>query len=471
MRQMIEGASEKMNLRQKGPHVNSSLSRPGVPGTLLARLINTPDLARTVRGLPAQAFSKLVQHVGLEDAGEIIALATTDQLEAAFDEDLFVNTKPGERETFDSARFVLWLEILLEAGDDITAKRVTELSEDFVVQALSGIVLVLDYDALLARVRDGGEEADYIDKSIENSLYGELYGYLLISRKHEGWDAVLALILAVDRDHRRFLERILNRCANLASGYLDNLEELSAVISAEDSLAEDVEAERENRRGKQGYVEPQAARNFLYLARQPLTSDIASDERDPVSRDYFRNLERPSAEESCADTDSQNLVGLLSSMDVGSFSLPALPPGVSDENGRSDGTTPIVEAMRLLHDREPALFNERMEELEYLANVLMSGAGTADRRFRPVDAAEAVFATVGLGAELEAHDRGTANHRDTVRATPTELCHVLRSCPVDLLFRRASRTLVERNTEAASIGFLRSHEELEKLLEQLGDTL
>jgi hypothetical protein len=451
--------------------VNSSPFRPGVPGTLLARLINTPDVAKTVRSLPAQAFSALVQHVGLEDAGEIIALATNDQLVAAFDEDLFANTKPGERETFDSARFVVWLEVLLEAGDEITAKRVTELSEDFVVQALSGIVLVLDYEALLARAREGGEEADYIDKAIENSLYGELYGYLLISRKHEGWDAALALILALDRDHRSFLVRILDRCANIASGYIDNLDELSAVISAEDSLAEDVEAERENRRGRQGYVEPQAARNFLYLAQQPMTSEIDPDERDPVTREYFRNLERPSAAESSAATDLHALVGLPGTMDVGGFSLTALPPGVGDETNRSDETTPLVESMRLLNDLEPTAFNERIEELEFLANVLMSGAGTADRRFRPVEAAEAVFATVGLGAELEARERGSAGHRDIGRATPTELCRVLRSCPADLLFRRASRALVGRNTEASSIGFLRSHEELDKVLAQLGEEI
>ena len=83
-----------------------NLLRLPTPTTLLARLIGSPDLARTVRALPLGTFAALVRHVGVEDAGEIVALATTDQLVAAFDEDLFVNTRPGERETFDPRRFV-----------------------------------------------------------------------------------------------------------------------------------------------------------------------------------------------------------------------------------------------------------------------------------------------------------------------------------------------------------------------------
>lgn len=71
--------------------------------SLLSRLIATPDLVRAVQALPGPTFSALVRRIGVEDAGELLALASNEQLVDAFDEDLFRNDRPGERETFDAA--------------------------------------------------------------------------------------------------------------------------------------------------------------------------------------------------------------------------------------------------------------------------------------------------------------------------------------------------------------------------------
>src|SRR5690606_38417850 len=69
-------------------------------------------------------------------------------------------------------------------------------------------------------------------------------------------------------------------------------DELSTVLSEGESLAEDVEAAREERRSKQGYVEPRAARAFLSLALKPPTSEQRPLGRDPLTRAYFRDVER-----------------------------------------------------------------------------------------------------------------------------------------------------------------------------------
>ena len=98
---------------------------------LLERLIQSPDLVERVQRLPPEDFSALIRRVGVEDAGELIALGTTEQLTRAFDEDLFTAEGEGERERFDAQRFATWLEVLLEAGDGAAASRLTELSEDF----------------------------------------------------------------------------------------------------------------------------------------------------------------------------------------------------------------------------------------------------------------------------------------------------------------------------------------------------
>ncbi|HNN92016.1 MAG TPA: DUF6178 family protein, partial [Pseudomonadota bacterium] len=268
--------------------LSKTATGPAPYHALVRRLLDSPDLVTELRALPAPRFAALVREIGVEDAGELVAMATTEQLVTAFDEDLFVSQRPGERETFDPDRFVTWLEVLLEAGDRAAADRVAELSPDFVVRALSSLLLVLDHDALAVRMSEAGRAGHRAEKAIESSLSEEIDGYLLIARRPDGWDAVLALILALDERHRALLERLLDRCAYLCRGYVDDLAALEEVLSAEESLAEDVEAEREERRTTLGYVEPRAARSFLALCRQSLAGSLLTMPRDPVTAAYFR---------------------------------------------------------------------------------------------------------------------------------------------------------------------------------------
>jgi hypothetical protein len=431
-------------------------------------LIETPDLVQTVRALPTQAFSALVRQVGVEDAGEIIALATTDQIVAAFDEDLFVNANPGEREVFDGDRFAVWLEVLLEAGDDVAANRLAELSEDFVIQALSSLVLVLDNDALNDRMSEGDQSAIYADKALESALSEQIDSYLLISRKYDGWDAALSLILALDRDHRPFLERVLDRCATMASEYVEDLDALVTVLTSEESLTEDVEAAREERRAKLGHVEPRAARSFLSLARKPLKANIESEPRDPITRAYFRELEHTHSATVTFNRGVNRTFALLNAGQESQSSLAALSAGAAEPESAADASTAFIAAMRLLKDKRPERFDERMEELAYLANVLVAGAKIKDRRFRPSEAAEAVIATVALGAELEAQSRSLRKLDGTTRATAEEICEVLGARAADLLFRRASSQLPTYGPADASTGFILSRAEIGWVIEHLG---
>jgi len=428
--------------------MKTSLLRSSTSKTLLTRLIDTPDLVQSVRALPPPAFSTLVRHIGVEDSGEIVALATTEQLVAAFDEDLFSNDRPGEQETFDARRFIVWLEVLLEAGDDVAAARIAELSEDFVIQAISSAVLVLDHDALLARMSDGGDDAEAADKAIESCLSEEIDGYLLISREHDGWDAMLALIVALDRDHRPLLVRVLDRCADMASGYIDDLDELVNVLSAAESLAEDVEAEREDRRNKQGFVEPRAAKNFLTLARTPITGETAEIKRDPVTRAYFRELEPVVLGKVQNAKEAAQTSRLLAAMDDVLPKAPPLLPGATNEGEDK----PLVAAMRTLSQDEPQAFYERMEEFAFLTNVVVAGASKKGGGKKRAEAGEVGLAQAALGAELEALEkRGKKRY-----ATLDELRDVLRDCPADVLFRKAVGTLVANDMKKGSKGLLRS---------------
>lgn len=442
--------------------MKNGLSRLSTPTTLLARLIEAPELVKTIRALPGRSFSRLIQRVGVEDAGELIAMATTDQLVAAFDEDLFTNQRPGERESFDAGRFIPWLEVLLEAGDDVAASKVSALSEDFVIQALSQILFVLDHEALLLRMGEGDRAAYFADKAIESHLSEEIDGYLLVSKLDDGWDAALALILALDRDQRGFLERVLDRCSTMASSYVEDLDLLTEALNDADSLAEDVEAEREERRGRQGFVEPQSARAFLALARQPLESSSSSQSRDPITAAYFRDLEverqtRPA--EVGERASSRPLQELLGEVDEDqALALPA----VSVEGG-DDPAAPFIEAMNLLCSEDQVSFGKHLEELGFLVNVLASGAQLGDdRRLSTAQAADAALLTVACGAMLKALDVRGAERCDQ-SPTSSELLDALRDCSADLLFRRASGWLA--STTKWPAGFLRSRDELAEAIE------
>lgn len=442
--------------------------------SLLRRLIEMPDLARTIPALPTATFAALIREVGVEDAGELVALATTEQLVQSFDEDLFRSERAGEREAFDVGRFAVWLEVLLEAGDDVAAARVAELDEDFVAHALSGIVLVFEEDALRECFDEADEdEARSADKALESALTEDIDGYVLVAKRHDGWDAALALILALDRDHRALLVRLLDRLAAVARPHLDDLAELSTVLSEAESLAEDVEAAREERRGLRGFVEARAARGFLALAREPSRRDTLA--RDATTRAYFRDLER--------HTRAANLPSAQAS------TMPALPAAVqrelsavselaSDHAMEAVTAAPTLraftDALSELSALEPELFGERMEEIAYVTNVLLAGHEHDGRRLKPKEAADAALATVAFGAVVDDRARrpapksGKGGRARRPPPTRDDFVAILRARSVDVLFRVASHALATgaapRVPRSKKDGLLLSPEALEAAL-------
>ena len=431
------------------------LRRPS-PTTLLARLIEAPDLVQQVRALPNPVFAAVVRQLGVEDAGELVALATTEQLVAAFDEDLFVNAKPGERERFSVTRFVGWLEVILEAGDEAAANRVSELSEDFVVYALSSIMLVFDVDSLAERLRGNHPSAEAVGRALENTYTEQFDGYFLVARVETGWDAAFALIVALDRTHRDFLIRILDRCEAVTRPYMDDLDALGEVLSSSESLADDVEGDRQERRARLGYVDPLDAKSFLALA-QMAPHEQPDEERDAVTRAYVAD---PATTEPLAMGQGES-AGLREQLAIACMDAEASPV-LSGEIVGGDEPDSIIAALRSMASDDPARFDERMRELAYLANVLLSGATVDRKRMRPADATDASIQTVALGARLvlREHDPGS----DPGAVSAEDLRTVLRENSADRLFRKASSFLASRALTPKTEAFVRSKQQLETLL-------
>src|SRR5262252_2551036 len=97
------------------------------PKPLLARILDTPNLARAVPQLQPELLHRLIDQCGLEDCAELVALATPAQLSAVFDLDLWSSRQPGEEERFDADRFGVWLEVLLESGAPFAAGKLAAI--------------------------------------------------------------------------------------------------------------------------------------------------------------------------------------------------------------------------------------------------------------------------------------------------------------------------------------------------------
>jgi hypothetical protein len=391
------------------------LTQPS-PRQLLSRILEEPALAAAVQSLEPRALGGLIRHIGLEDAGELISLATTEQLKGVFDEDLWRSERPGQDESFDAERFTLWLEVMLEAGEAFVAERLSELPEDLLTLALHRHALVINVDQLAAEMSSRGEdEADLTDKALDGCLYFELDEHQLIARRHEGWDALISALVALDKDHHDLLARLLERCCYLSSEYIEENGGLYNVLSSEETLEADLAADREERRSREGFIAPSSAASFLALARATALVEVApSRAEDPITRAYFRELaraaERPAAqapspiETSDADRLKRLVAALVEAEVMPEGRAPRLEAGVG---GEADAL--FKGALLDLGGRDAALHARCVEELAYLANVLVAGSGLDGRAFRPLEAIEAVSATASLGLErLSALSPGAA---------------------------------------------------------------
>lgn len=392
---------------------------------LLARVLEMPELPQQIRSLPPPLLGKLIDRVGLEDAGELVALATTEQLAGIFDEDLWRSERAGADERFDSGRFLRWLEIMLEAGERAVAERLAELPEDLLTLAIHRHLLVISFDDLRAELSAGDDEAAAAEKAFEGCLSEEIDEYQLIWKGGDGFDSVIAALLALDRDHHTLTVNLLERCAALSSEYIADNGGLYEVLSAEEMLEQDLAAEREDRRAERGYVAPSAAAAFLRLALTRAASETPATEHDPLTRAYLRQLSRrplaPARQERGGGGEHHELATLLEASGIAP-SPPQLPGAAG-----GDRQPLLASAMRELRAEQPEKFAERSEELAYLSNVLVAASAPA-APLPPLVAVEHAVACVSLGLTLVCGTRSPS---------PRRAAQVLATHPCDGLFRLA----------------------------------
>ena len=130
----------------------------------LARLLDTPVLARIVPHLAPETLHQLIQYRGLDACGELVTAATPAQLTSLLDLDLWRRAEPGRDEQFDVDRFGEWLEVLVDTGDQAAARIVAALDTHLVIAGLARYLRVFDPGTFEPHESSDDEAADRHEK-------------------------------------------------------------------------------------------------------------------------------------------------------------------------------------------------------------------------------------------------------------------------------------------------------------------
>jgi hypothetical protein len=380
---------------------------------LLDRILDTPHIAHVVPRLQPEVLHRVIQGCGLEDCGELVALATPDQLARVFDLDLWRARQPGLDEHFDADRFGVWLEVLLESGATVAAQKVAEIEVDLVIAALAQHVLVSDPATVSPSTTVDGEEVAAV-RALDDGPGCDIGGYLVVARSTDSRDAIVAVLVSLEADHSEYFHRVMRGCRSLSNSgrEIDGLDDL---LPDRDQVLFDLAFDREQRREKQGYVTPAQARAFLQMARElRLGHDTTPPPYNPVARAHFQAIEwttaadatkgssqlpaasdAPPAPEVFAEAVAA-VVDVLLEAGVFTQQPRALLDG---PRGHAPRLARIQAQMQFVCDRDHAAYSMRSQELTYLANTIMAGCSIMARPFTAHEASDVAVAVCNLGLE------------------------------------------------------------------------
>jgi hypothetical protein len=378
---------------------------------MLDRILATPQLARVVPQLQPELLHRLIRHCGLEDCGELVALATPGQVARLFDLDLWRPAAPGLDEQFDADRFGTWLEVMLDAGVSSAAATLAAMDVDLLAAGLVEHVRVFEYGAVASFITLDGELVP--DKPFAEGVRSDIGRYLVTAKRTDFWDAMTGVLSALCDAHDERFSQVMRACCRLSSSRPE-VDGLDHLLMRNDQARLDVDLDREARGDTHGYVTPPQARAFLQIARGIDMRTAAPPPRDPMTRAYFARI--------AAGIMGAHDRGPLEPAPHGHIDAAQQPPaeavaaivellheaGVLPRAPRALLEAPQTGAPRLLRIRAQLRITEerdhdsaaaRNAELAYLANVVAAGASIQSRAVAGDAAMDAAIAVCNLGLE------------------------------------------------------------------------
>jgi len=411
--------------------------------SLLARLLNTPDLATIVPHLQPEVLHRVIQTCGLEDCVEFVALATPEQLARVLDLDIWHARTPGSDEQFDADRFGVWIAVLMESGAALAAEKLAGLDIELVITGVARHAAVFDQAAVSPYATLDGENVP--GRAMNGGPVSEIGGYAIEARRTSAWEAIVDLLAFLNAEHTDYFHRVMRGCVGLSNAGRE--EDAGHDLLEDDEQAMfDLGCEREERRERQGYVTPAQAHAFLRSGRE-LRLDAERPPRSPLARAYFRtvestlasNTDAPVTSGGAAPASDADALAQIEPAGVAEFVNVLRDAGVVEPPprallGAADQQTSRVSLIQRHVAAHPAC----AEELAYLANAVIAGCSILGRPLTIQEASDAVTATCNLGLEnwpprWSGPDLVTAFqvgwrilHRDVCMRAAEELIDVLR---------------------------------------------
>jgi len=386
---------------------------------LLDRILNTPSLEQVVPRLRPDLLHRVIQTCGLEDCGEIVALATPEQLARIFDLDLWRAARAGRDEQFDADRFGVWLEVLMETGAAAAAQKLAGMDVDIVIAGLAQHTLVYDRAAVTPYETTDGELITFYADAIsvfDDGLKFDVGGYLLVAKRADSWEAIVEVLTSLDAGHPDYFHQLMRGCRALSNSGRE-VDGLDDILPEGEQVMFDLGVDRERRREKQGYVTPAQARAFLQMSRELRFGSDAAPPANPLARAYFRAIDETAAPDAhsassasgllaagsdaqSAPEDSTEAVAAVFEILHDAGILAHSPrASLSGLEGRGPRLGHIRARLEFALDQDHTAYSARNEELAYLANTLMAGCSIQARPFTAQEASDAAIAVCNLGLE------------------------------------------------------------------------
>ena len=196
---------------------NKPVRRDALDGrTLLDRILNTPHLEHVIPRLRPDLLHGIIQRCGLEDCGEILALATQEQLARVFDLDLWRASQPGLDERFDADRFGVWVEGMVDNGAGLAAEKLAGMEVDLVITALSKHTFVHDRAAVSSYETLDGEHMEPV-RAGDDRLALDVGGYVLVARRADSWEAIVEVLVTLATEYPSYFHQVMKGCRALSN--------------------------------------------------------------------------------------------------------------------------------------------------------------------------------------------------------------------------------------------------------------
>ena len=370
--------------------------------SLVKRLLDNPRLPAYIAHLDTPTLGRLIRLVGIEDAQELMILATPEQMQDLVEIEAWTQERPGTEERFDPERLLDWIEIWDEIGPAFMTSRLAELGEEIAALMLARYVMVVDMEETGIIDVDG----DGITGTADN--FGR---YAVLQKDESSWPEIIHLITQVWSEDADFLLGVLSRCCSSRDVGIDGF----GFTDPGETLDTDVAWDREVSRTRKGYVTPLNATLFLSETKNAsMESLLVKVKWDTTTRAQLsRMTSRRSGAGARESTDSATPAGTTAS--------PAPDDDLWRELDDMMEAAQIIErsparslllgpvatqrlylkrALQELQQRNPAALEQRLDEIVYLANVLVSGSSIQGGAFTEAEAANAVYGTCNLGMEF-----------------------------------------------------------------------